>query len=272
MATTYTPSPGDIIVTGATAATEDFSRIGGVIAGCGWAALDVILHIAKGTATTPAEVTAIIKQAIAEGESGAYGVATPAQIMHVSAQYGVPLTSQNWMTALAQGAGKRPIEIGVNNASVFGGSDSNVHGHYITVVGRTQSGNFIVSDPNTPQSQQGKFVVYTEQQIAAAQPFWAGVPTTGNYSSTGGSSGFPGIDLSGIQNAIASTLSPLTGLSNTLGAFWNATKDWIINPWRIVKLVVGAALLVGVGIALVTGSDAGQNTINMAKTAAAVAS
>ena len=270
MATTYTPGAGDIIVQGSVAVTEDLSRIGGVVAGCGWAALDVILHIAKGTATSPAEVTAIIQQAIAEGYSGQYGVATPAQIMHMASQYGVPLASMPYMAALAQYSGKRPIEIGISNARAFGGSDSNVAGHYITVVGKTQNGNYIVSDPNTPQSQRGQFVVYSLAQIAAARPFWAGVPTADSFQSSGsGSTSL--IDTSGITNALKSTLAPLTGLSDTLGAFWNAVSGWITKPWRIVKLAAGAFMLIGVGIALVTGSDAGQATIRTVKSAAEVA-
>ena len=110
-------------------------------------------------------------------------------------------------------------------------------------------------------SAWGTYTSGAYRQYLNAANAGTGIPSdTLAFSSV---SGVPG--LSDIQNAISSTLAPITGLSNSLGAFWNAVSAWITKPWRIVKLAAGAFMLIGVGVALATGSDAGKATVKMGK-------
>lgn len=181
--TTYSRTMGGTIVAGAAPVTEDFTRINGAIAGCGQAAMLVTLNVMKGTPDTPAEVGNLITQMVSAhqtvGALATSGESSPGGLSWLAAQYGVSMQSGDPLTYLHQYAGVKPIVWGVSNASAFGGSDSNVQGHYVNVVGKTADGRYIVSDPNTPESQNGQFVVYTEAQMMNAQPFWAAVPQAG---------------------------------------------------------------------------------------------
>lgn len=233
----YTASLGDAIYTGATAVTEDLSRVNGFIAGCGQAALLVVLNAVKGQSTSPSDVTALIKQAVnsnlVTGPKAASGQSSPADIEALAQQQGVSLQSGDYQTLLGQYAGTKPIILGVSNARAFGGADANVFGHYITVVGRTTGGNYIVSDPNTPESQAGKFVTYTPSQIAASLPFWGAVPT--------------GPTLGGIGGSLLNLQLPswVNDLGNRFTGFVNQFGGWA-NPIRLFKLTLGSLLLGGV--------------------------
>lgn len=227
----YTPQAGDVLIPGAQGATELLSRVGGFIAGCGEASLAVIVGLMQGTPPTPAQVTAIIQDAIAHG-AGPGGVATPAELQATAKDYGVNLQSVPWQAALASYTGVAPIELGVSNATAFGGADANVHGHYITVVGRAANGSYIVSDPNTQASIGGGFVTYTAQQIANAQPFWAGVPGGTAMGSAAGSVG------GALANSIPAAIS---GFGQTVTA--DLTRGLQLVGWGVLALViVGAGL------------------------------
>lgn len=181
--TTYSSSMGGTIVPNAAPVTEDFTRINGVIAGCGQAAMLVTLNAYRGLPTSPAEVGNLIEQMVhanqTVGGKASSGQSSPAGLTWLASQYGVSMQSGDPATMLDTYAGIRPIVWGVSNAHVLGGWDSGVSGHYINIVGRTADGRFIVSDPNQPESENGQFVVYTRQQLLDAQPFWAAVPTSG---------------------------------------------------------------------------------------------
>ena len=240
--TSYTSSLGDAIYTGATAVTEDLSRVNGFIAGCGQAALLVVLNAVRGQSTTPADVTALIKQAInsnlVTGKLAQSGETSPANLEALAQQQGVQLQSGDYQTLLNQYAGQKPIILGVSNARAFGGADSNVFGHYITVVGKTRNGNYIVSDPNTPESQQGKFVTYTPAQIIASLPFWGAVPT-GPITGLGGN--LLNLQLPSWINDLGSRF---TGFVNTFGSW--------ANPIRLFKFILGSLILGGVTVAVLT--------------------
>lgn len=243
----YTSSLGDVIYTGATAVTEDLSRVNGFIAGCGQAALLVILNAVKGTPTSPSDVTALIKQAInsnlVTGGLAQSGESSPANLEALAQQQGVSLQSGDYHTLLAQYAGSKPIILGVSNARAFGGSDSNVFGHYITIVGKTANGDYIVSDPNTIESQSGKFVTYTPTQIAASLPFWGAVPT-GPVIGGGGTN----------VNPFSLQLPQwINDLGTRFTAYVNAFGSWA-NPGRLLKLALGLLILSSVvGVVLLEG-------------------
>lgn len=171
--------------------TEDLTRVDGIIAGCGEAALLVILNGLKGLPTDPAELGNIIRNAEAHGWVGKGGVSAPSGLNSIAGSYGVQLQSGNLTTLVNEYAGKRPIIVGVSNARAFGGRDSGVFGHYVTIVGRTAGGGLIVNDPNQ-SSKFGYFDVYTLQEFQDAHPFWAAVPVTWNDGGgTGGGSTDP---------------------------------------------------------------------------------
>lgn len=258
----YAATVGDTIYTGATAVTEDLSRVSGFIAGCGEAALLVVLNAVKGVPTAPSDVTALIKQAVnsrqVTGGLAASGETSPGNLETLASQYGVTLTSGDYKRQLASYAGVKPVILGVSNATAFGGSNANVHGHYITVVGRTATGNYIVSDPNTPQSKAGRFVQYSPSQIDAAQPFWSAVP---NGAVLGGSQtvSTSSIGIGPLQIQLPNWLS---SLGTGLGSF----SDWL-NPVRLFKFFLGLAICATiVGVLLFEGVfravDAGTKTVS----------
>ena len=261
----YTANVGDVVLPGAQAATELLSRVGGFVAGCGFAALAVVSNTLQGTGTSPATVTAIIQAAVAQGQTQTpSGVATPGNIEAV-AQHDLGFTIQGvpWRQALGL-AGSTPIELGVSNARAFGGADANVNGHYITIVGRKANGDYIVSDPNTSASTLGQFVTYTPSQIASARPFWAGVP--------GPVSGavLPAIQATG-ANASTAAQGTLGALTNALTGLQSAGATGLrLAGWLILALVI-----TGAGIWLLipeqTISDAGDKLNSAASHAAELA-
>ena len=242
----YTPKSGDVIVPGATGATELLSRVGGFIAGCGEASLAVVNGVVNGTPPSPAEVTGIIQDAISHG-AGAGGVSTPTQLQATAKDYGFSLNSVPWQSALTQDAGVVPIVLGVGNATAFGGSDSNVHGHYITVVGRAQNGSYIVSDPNTAASVGGGFVTYSASQIAASLPFWAGAPGTVAQATQPATS------------AVASnTVGALNGVSQAIGTFGATLTADLTRGLQLVGWGVLALVIVGAGLWLLIPDNVKQ--------------
>lgn len=211
------------------AVTERLTRVNGIVAGCGQAALLVILHVTKGLPTTAAEVKALIVQGQNQHQAGPGGNSTPSNLIWLAGQYGQHLTAIDWRNASTYIDQGQPVIVGVNNASVFGGPDTTVSGHYITLVGRSGR-NFLVSDPNTVESESGQFVVYTPEQLAAANPFWAAttpIPvTTAQADTLGYTIGLP--DLSGINNFFQ-------GLGGIVA--------WVGNPARLIKFLAGAVMV-----------------------------
>ena len=195
-----------------------------------------------------------------------------AQLEQFAANAGFPAAMQPIMAAiaLAESSGNP----GAVNPNDNGGRQSS-YGLWQISTGTHAAPGPNWSDPATNAALA--FQKWQQQGLSAWGTYNSGAYLqylNGNSSTSGVSTstlGFPSIDTSGITSAISSTLAPLTGLANSLGAFWNGVKDWLTNPWRIVKLVVGGALLVGVAVALVTGSDAGKTTISMGKKAAEMA-
>jgi hypothetical protein len=255
---TYTPQPGDSVIPGAQAATELLSPVGGFIAGCGQASLLVIAHLVNGTPISASEVTTVIRDSTTHGAS-ATGVSTPSQLMATANDLGTPLQSVQWQTALAQDAGVTPIELGVGNARAFGGADRNIAGHYVTVVGRTAQGNYIVSDPNTQASLNGGFVAYTPGQIAAAQPFWAAIPQAS--STIGGA--FGGLNEAAIAGGISSGLQNAASVAGhgLLGGV--GVKSLPDLLWRIGLVLVGV-LVVLLAVAALSFDEGGQQAAQAA--------
>ena len=245
---------GDYIIPGAQAVTEWFSRFGGFINGCGQASLAVINGIMTGSPPSVAEVTSLIQQGAASGATGPTGVSTLAGLQQLGASTGTPLTIGSGATTIStinsNLTSGLPTLVGVSNAHVFGGSDRNVSGHYITVVGKAANGNFIVADPNQPQATSGGFVQYTAQQIMNAQPFGTGTPQ-----------GTPG----GIAGATAAAISGgiTTGFQNVLNGLFGSVKSNLgISSlsdfaWRSA-LIVGGMVLIVIGLLVFFSKQEGQ--------------
>lgn len=134
----YKRDPGDVIVSGSQAVTEDFSRVNGFIAGCGQAALLVALGIYHKEPVTWQEVTNLILESVRAGKTvggkASSGESSPATLDWLASVHGLQLQDTDWHLALQQ-AGTRPITLGVANAGYgFGGDDTGVFGHYIEIV------------------------------------------------------------------------------------------------------------------------------------------
>lgn len=297
MGETYSPSSGDVLIFGAHPVTERLTRIGGIMAACGQASLLVILSLMGKTGYSPSDVLALVKQMIAAGFAGSGGTSTPKDLEWAAKQHGVTLDSVNWQSALQQDAGVVPIEIGVGNATVLGGNDArdNVHGHYVTVVGKTHDGQYIVSDPNSEQSTQGEFMVYSYSELASANPFWAAVPANFGDSQGGGnggsgSGGYGGIGdggLGGVGGALGGISSALGGIANALSplkviaSYFTKVHDWIVgimpkvrafadqwlNPANDLKIILAYAIIIIVIGVVILRSPAGQAAVSDARQA-----
>ena len=167
---------------------EGFAPVGGFVNGCGQAAVLMMNAVVKGQPTSTNDLLNAIKYSIATGkatQSGSHiGATTPAELQWLSEQQGVKTTlgaGSAWRStvdnAIPQG---KPVVLGVSNARAFGGSDSNVSGHYVTIVGTTTDGRYIVADPNQQAAKAGGTVVYSASQIQAAKPFATLTPVKGS--------------------------------------------------------------------------------------------
>lgn len=227
-----------------TAVTEDFTRVNGIIAGCGQAALLTILHVSKGLPATPDELKAIIVQGINGHQAGAGGVSTPANLIWLAQQYDQPIQSIDF-NSLDQYAGTEPIILGLGNASALGGSDVGVHGHYVAVLGKSGR-NYVVADPNTPQSQTGDTVLYTHDQLQAAQPFWtAVVPVSTSLPAT--------TTLSDTTNLSINPFDALKPVGDFFAGLGGLLK-WVGDPVRMFKMLAGILVLTGALILAFTES------------------
>jgi hypothetical protein len=264
-AATYAPSSGDRLVPGAASVSELGTSVGGFIASCGFAALAAVQHVITGAPASDAADTALTQQAVAEhqtvGKFAQSGQATPSNIKYIAGMHGINFLDLTQSQAV-QIAGIDPVEVGVSNARAFGGSDSNVSGHYVTILGeQAKTGNLIVSDPNQPQSEQGQLNIYSQQQLSNAQPFWFGAPSASSGAGSGNAAsslanaytppGFPGpIWNPGVNIGQAVAGQVLGGLDiggmiqAVLTAFTTALK-------RIGVFAVGLALVaIGLYVAL----------------------
>lgn len=282
---TYQPHTGDQVVPGATGVTELGSAVGGFIAGCGWAALAAVRKVVNPNSdASPQGVTNLIDAAVAErqtvGKYAAGGQSTPDNIKFIASQQGIQFMDLTQAQAV-QVAGTDPVEVGVSNAAAFGGNDSNVQGHYVTLLGKAADGNLIFSDPNSSQSTQGQLVEYSQGQLSAANPFWFGAvegsgmgaaPLNGqslpNFPTT--PPGFPGpIWNPGTNIAQAGVQADPTGV---IAAVFNAATTLLANAFkRIGTFVIGLALVVVALIVAFHGSEAQKSIQRQAGSAAKMA-
>lgn len=172
---------GATMIEAAASVTEWYSRVDGSIESCGEASVVMAAHVLKGTPATAAEVTAASNELVANRQTTDYPHAStsPSNLIWLFRhRYGVAATdhSGDWLSAVRTYVGSVPVVLGVGNATVFGGPDANVHGHYICIFGRSSNGEYVVGDPNTSASTRGEMVTYSESLLTAARPFGAIVP------------------------------------------------------------------------------------------------
>jgi hypothetical protein len=258
----YDASMGGTIAPGSVAVTEDKTTTGGSVGGCGEASLlAVVAPQLSGVSTSPSALGALIQWADNKGLTlAANGDSSPANLIAIAKQH-FNIVLDSFSTLPSQYVGDRQIEVGISRAYNLGGQNSNVDGHYITIVGQTADGNYIVSDPNQPESENGQFIVYSRQQIQNADPFWYGAankaPTGSgaalNNVTAGTTTGF---DFAGFLSGIASDIpvvggllspdtstNPLDGIEKILGnlASWADPIRWIKLAFGL--LLIGAAIL-----------------------------
>lgn len=176
----------DTIIPGANAVTQWGI---GFINACGEAALAVVQGIQSGAGATVGLVQNLSRRGVQFGTDPT-GTSTPSELAALGASSGTPLSIGGGANALstinANLARGVPTILGVGEAGAFGGSDKNVHGHYVTVVGRASSGNYLVADSNQPQALSGGFIQYSSSQISAAKPFATLTPTSASLTLPGG--------------------------------------------------------------------------------------
>lgn len=223
---------GGKIVPGAVAITEWQSRVGGDIEACGQASVAMALHVIKGTPTTPDFVTGLAVETVNAGQTTdpPRASTSPNNLRWLAARHGLSLTIHwgDWETAVRAHLGTLPTVVGVNNATAFGGHDSNVHGHYICIFGGDGGDNLIVGDPNTPESTQGEFVTYSWGQLRAASPFAALVPDNNPLA------GVPLIGgvLSSMSSSVNGQVRHVTGFDGFAEAIHGAESIDVPQNWN----------------------------------------
>lgn len=233
---------------------EGLSRVGGFVAGCGQAAFLTLAHLYNGEPVSAGELTAVIQQSVdagvTVGPKAAGGQSSAATMEWLASQRGLTLREQDYQSALGQWAGRRPIELGVSNAAAFGGNDANVQGHWVTILGRATDGSYIAADPNQPEASRGDYVHYTADQIRAAAPFAALVPTTDPPSGMG-------------SGQATSTAGGLIDLGPLLSGAAQAFKRAGVFILGALLVIFGILLLVGPQLAQ-AGKAAGKEAAKAA--------
>lgn len=278
----YTFPSASFTISGAKSVTEDLSWFRGAIVGCGEAAALVIAHIINGQPLSPNEVTNLIISAANAGRlNGAGNGQTASDVQWDLAHYGInsaiQYTNQPGAPAFSTMGAKidaalkagMPVELGVSSGNQLTGEPSGLRGHFITIVGESQ-GQFVVADPNTSESKSGGLVLDTWQQLQDANPFALIIPTgkgasigpvtNTNNTSNGGSPSIPGIDLSGITDAV-NNLGTNIG-QGFLGAFTSPFKNVGISSftdfgWRAI-LIAFAFILILMGASAIAHDVGGQ--------------
>lgn len=233
----------NFILNGAQSVTEDLSFFMGGIVGCGEASALVISHILTGQKIDPTEVTNLIKAAANAGKLNSAGHGQTAQdVQWDLSQFGISSKIVGWNSGDTQSMFQQiddalsaglPVEVGVSTGSALSGEQSNLQGHYITLVG-LNGGNFVAADPNSAQSKTGGFVNETPAQLKNANPFaliiptGKGVGTTNTQDTTGG--GNP-LDIAGAISGLGSALS--SGIGAGIGA---ALKTLIMAPFNAIGI------------------------------------
>lgn len=226
---TYRPTDTTNVIPGAQGISEFF----GFAADCGQAAAEVIYSWASGQPASGAHINAVVSKMQSVGLAGPGGLSTLQENSAALTAQGIPnYVTSDWMNAISQNVGSRPVEIGVSNGRALPGDELNLNNHFLTIVGLTKEGNLIASDPDNAAAKAGQLNIYTPAQIMAAKPWGAIVPTgSGSASSAvtsvpwaslpavGGNSGGP-ISLSVTTPSALQSLQSGLGIGKTSDLLW----------------------------------------------------
>lgn len=265
---------------GATAIHEFF----GFVADCGQAAGEILYSWGHGEKPSGEHINRVVSAMQQAGLAGNQGVSTLQGNSAELTKEGVPnFTTNDWLGAIRQNAGVKPIELGVSNARVLPGDENTVFGHFLTIEGRTKSGDYIASDPDNAAAKHGQLVRYSEAQLAAAHPWGAIVPTQVSGQIGGGP--LPPDALGPIVNAVAPGFGGVVGgigdaaalPANIANAAATAIRPLVINVGLFTLaliLIFGGLLLVfwePVSAGVQTGVSAGTKAAKDAAGAAVLA-
>lgn len=271
-------------IPGAQALTEDLSFFKGLIVGCGEASALVIAHIIKGTPLSPGQLTNLIQSAANANQlSGAGFGQTAKNVQWDLSQFGIQSTISGFNASaidasLSQGI---PVEVGISNGGVLTGEPLGLRGHFITLVGKNDSG-YIVADPNTAQSKSGGFVTDSLQQLQNANPFATVTPSgTGPNDSVAQCEANCGVNLfCKWQCSVGQTPgSPLGGIAGDIaggiaGGLSTAGNNFLHTLglsgagdlfWR-TGLIIGAVILFIIGLAAIIFDFLDKSNVEVAGT------
>lgn len=178
------------IIDNAQALSEWFSRVDGLIIGCGEASALVVRHIIRGEKISTDELTQVIKDAIASGQTVGYNHAQTAEnVQWDLAQGGVSshviYSPGNKLQSIIDDALSKnePVIIGTNYGAALADETSGLRGHFITIVGKDNSGGYITADPNTQAAVKGGFTNNSIQRLLNSNPFALIIPNQGGSGS-----------------------------------------------------------------------------------------
>lgn len=216
-------SAGDTLIPGATA-IDEFGATK-FFADCGQAAAEIIYAWAHGTAPDKTHINAVVHAMGLAGNGGSSTLGEEsAQLQRENVGN---VVTKDWFGAISGNAGRKPVELLVNAPNLganLPGDEYGVHGHFLTVEGYSPARqSFIVSDPDNAAAKKNQLVYYTKQQLAAANPQGAIVPTGTGLGIKGGG---PGGTAAG-GTAADATPPPASG-GNPVQWVWDGAQ-WVLG-------------------------------------------
>lgn len=272
----------DILAPGTTNALSEFF---GFVGDCGQAAAQILVSAYNQVLPNPQNLNAQVNDMISRGLATSQGItSTQALQKELGIQGYNASIIDNWRMALSQ-VTQRPVELLLSNAQALPG-DQGVLGHFVSAVGYSPStGKFIVSDPNSVDAKQGKFSLFSAQQLAAAMPVNALV-ITNKIGAGPADVGPPNIQATQAKQAQQQGDTPLfsgvgaytqDAISGALGQGFN---DFLTQMFGVsnakdagirVLLIIGALILLMFGILALILPKAQQEAPQAAQIAAVAA-
>jgi hypothetical protein len=153
------------------------SEFQGFTGGCGETAELVFLHIYKGVPLDAANLNALVREQIKQGEAGSKGEETLAAIARDLTEKGLAYErygyaepfNYDWRKTLQEHAGSNGIILQLARAGNLPGDEKGVKYHFIAIVGQ-KGGSYITADGDNVAARKNQLVTYSEPAIASAAP------------------------------------------------------------------------------------------------------
>jgi hypothetical protein len=232
-------------VSGAQTINESVAPLRGLIVACGPAASYMAAAAVNGFRVTTAGLQALVAKAAQAGTLDTGGQNFVRGPEWDLSEYGIKSAvttpgneaelQRTLDTALYQ---NKPIVLGLSNANQLTSEPPHLFGHFITIFGKTNAGEYLTGDPNTVAASEGHFTTNSlgqlwdsdVQSMTIPDQSATGLPGGGNFG-VDFSIGFPQSVYDGIGSAVGSGIASglttaekaiMQDISIQIGGIWNA--------------------------------------------------